>query len=289
MRIAARSQSQAMDWSLALASQGIEPIIDCAADGQWALVVPRQHSEAAFRTLRQYHLENRRWPWRREVVHSGLLFDWGSLAWMLLIVFFYVVEQHAHLRAAGMMDSALVGAGQWWRLFTAVWLHADVGHLAANASLGVVLLGLAMGRYGTGVGLLAAYLGGFAGNLAGWMLATDGPHRSLGASGLVMAALGLVAAQSWDMWKEASGRIKVAVGAALAAVAIFLLVGVGPRTDIIAHSGGFVGGMFLGLCIVPLRKLPEIAWAQLCAGVIFTALTIAPWTALLLHAGMRIK
>ena len=38
-----------------------------------------------------------------------------------------------------------------------MWLHADVGHFATNATFGLVLLGLVMGRYGTGVGLLAAH------------------------------------------------------------------------------------------------------------------------------------
>lgn len=289
MRIPTRSQHQAMDWSLALASQGIEPIIDRAEDGGWGLVVSRNDYGASLRTLRQYRLENHRWPWRREVARGGVLFDWGSAAWVALVLVFYAVQQQANLQASGMMDSEAVANGQWWRLFTAVWLHADVAHLAGNCTLGLVLLGLAMGRCGTGVGLLAAYLGGAMGNLAGWLLASDGPHRSLGASGMVMAALGLLGAQSWQLWRQVSGKTKLAVGGVLATVMLFVLVGASPHSDVIAHAGGFAGGALLGAGLAAIPKTVDLTWAQLLAGLVFTALTIGPWVALVLHAGARLQ
>ncbi len=87
------------------------------------------------------------------------------------------------------MDGAAVAHGQWWRLFTAIWLHADLAHLATNATIGLLLLGLAMGRYGTGAGLLAAYLAGAGGNLVAGLISLQ-PHRSLGASGMVIGCLG---------------------------------------------------------------------------------------------------
>ena len=93
---------------------------------------------------RLYEFENRRWPWRQEVFQTGVLFDWASLAWVLLLCVFWLADGPANLRDAGLMDSAAVSRGQWWRLFTAIWLHGDVAHLAANATIGVVLLGMAM-------------------------------------------------------------------------------------------------------------------------------------------------
>ena len=66
----------------------------------------------------------------------------------------------------GIMDSTLAVSGQWWRIFSAMMLHADLGHLAENLAIGIVLFGLAMGRYGTGTGLFAAYLAGAGGNVA---------------------------------------------------------------------------------------------------------------------------
>lgn len=51
------------------------------------------------------------------------------------------------------------------------------------------------------VGLLAAYLAGVGGNLATWLVYGDN-HRGLGASGMVMGALGLLAAQSVGLLKR---------------------------------------------------------------------------------------
>ena len=200
-RITVRSQRQAMDWSLVLVSQGIETTIDQAEDGTgWGLLVAGQDYGNALRVIRQYHLENRGWPWQQAVFRPGFLFDWGSVAWALLAGLFFWLSTHTDLQSGGVMDGTAVAHGQWWRLFTAVWLHADLAHLATNATLGLVLLGLAMGRYGTGAGLLAAYLAGAGGNLVAGLISLQ-THRSLGASGMVTGALGLLAAQSFSLWR----------------------------------------------------------------------------------------
>ena len=74
-----------MDWSLVLVSQGIETTIDQAEDGGgWSLLVPGQDYGTAIKAIRQYHLENRGWPWQQQVFRPGFLFDWGALAWALL-------------------------------------------------------------------------------------------------------------------------------------------------------------------------------------------------------------
>ena len=196
-RIPVRSHRQAMDWSLVLASQGIETTIEESGEGGgWGLLVASQDCEKALKALRQYRLENRDWPWRQSLPWPETHFDWGSVAWAaLLILFHWFGSVHPGFQAAGIMDTTAVFSGQWWRVFTAMMLHADVAHLAANLSIGIVLFGLAMGRYGTGTGLLAAYLAGAAGNVASLLLNAK-PFNGLGASGMVMGALGLLAAQS---------------------------------------------------------------------------------------------
>ncbi len=51
-----------MDWSLVLASQGIEAVIEPPGeDGRWGLVVASRDCERALKSLRQYRVENRDW------------------------------------------------------------------------------------------------------------------------------------------------------------------------------------------------------------------------------------
>ncbi|MFN7138837.1 MAG: rhomboid family intramembrane serine protease [Limisphaerales bacterium] len=149
------------------------------------------------------------------------------------------------MEQAGVMNNKAVAEGEWWRLFTAVTMHGDLGHLAANATTGLILLGLAMARYGAGIALLAAYLAGAGGNLAGYLL-YDHTHRGLGASGMVMGALGLVAIQpfAFRTGKFIAGQI--IFRSLFAGFLMLVLMGTTPGTDIIAHVGGFVFGAIFG-------------------------------------------
>jgi membrane associated rhomboid family serine protease len=276
-RIPARSQRQAMDWSLALASQGVEPVIEQTADGHWALVVAATDYDNAVSTIRQYRLENLRWPWRKPIFKTHTVFDWASAAWVLLAIsVFWLTETRPGLKEVGIMDSAAVSGGEWWRLFTAVWLHADLGHLASNGAFGLLLLGLAMGRYGTGVGLLASYLAGVGGNIASWLI-HGGGHRSLGASGMVMGALGLVAVQSLGFLKRAPHAWRFAIGGVVAGLLLFVLLGLSPGTDVVAHFGGFVTGLALGALLVVAAAFAQNAIINFASALLFAILVIWTW------------
>src|SRR6266576_6427381 len=276
-RIPARSHQQAMDWSLVLASQGIEPVIEQTEEAGWALVVAAHDYEASLAAIRQYRLENRRWLWRRPAFKSGFVFDWGSAAWIVLtVVFYWLSDTRANLPAAGIMDGAALAQGEWWRLFTATLLHADLGHLAANAVFGLVLIGLAMGQFGTGVGLLAAYLAGAGGNVASWLVYGEA-HHGLGASGVVMGALGLLAAQSLPLLKGNPNAVKLAIGGLVGGVMLFVLLGLNPGTDVVAHFGGFVAGLVLGSLLALAPRLASKPLVNLGAGFLFTALVVLTW------------
>jgi membrane associated rhomboid family serine protease len=274
-RIRVRSRRQAMDWSLMLLSQQIESTIDHSAESGWGLIVAAPDYERALKQIRQYRLENRCWPWRQNI-RQKVLFDWGSLAWVFLIcVVFWLDAKQMDLHRPGLMDSAAVSRGQWWRLFTAMLLHADVGHLAANAGFGLVLLGLAMGAYGTGLGLLSAYLAGAGGNVTTWLIDPD--HRSLGASGMVMGCLGLLAVQAASTWREHPRALKAVFGGIVAGLMLFLLLGSSPGTDLIAHAGGFATGLLLGIALRLAPRLAQNAAANLIAGALFSGLVILTW------------
>ncbi len=276
-RIPARSHRQAMDWSLVLVSQGIETTIDQGEDGTgWGLLVAGQDYGNALRAIRQYRLENRAWPWQQAVFKPGFLFDWGSVAWALLACLFFWLSTRTGLQTAGLMDGSAVAHGQWWRLFTAMWLHADLAHLATNATLGMVLLGLAMGRYGTGVGLLAAYLAGAGGNLVAGLLSLHS-HRSLGASGMVMGCLGLLAVQSVSLWRQSPHATKYILSGICGGVMLFVLLALTPGTDVVAHLGGFACGLVLGALLNLVSEIAQMPKTNLLSGLLFALLVIVPW------------
>lgn len=276
--IPAASRRQALDWSLVLASQGIEHAIQQDEVTGWALAVAAADHERALAQIHFYRQENRHWRWRRPVFQPGLFFDWSSLAWVLLIIFFYGWnEVRADLRTPGWVDGVALAHGEWWRLFTATWLHADPAHLAANVVFGFLFIGLAMGRYGPGMGLLAAYLAGVCGNVAAWLVHEPTMH-GLGASGVVMGALGLFTSQSFTRLKRPHAiAIRLFSGAVLAGVLLFVFLGTSPGTDIVAHFGGFVTGLLLGSLLALAPRLVHQLRANVIAAILFVALVILPW------------
>jgi len=177
----------------------------------------------------------------------------------------------------GMMNNAALTHGEWWRLFTATWLHADLAHLAMNAVFGFLFLGLVMGRYGPGVGLLAACLAGAGGNLAaGWV--HEATMRGLGASGVVMGALGLLTVPSLILPKQQKANaFRLIAGGLLAGVLIFVMIGVNPETDVVAHFGGFVTGWLLGLVLACVSRFTRRPRVNLVAGILYALLIIIPW------------
>ena len=62
-----------------------------------------------------------------------------------------------------MKPQALLAGGEWWRVVTALWLHADVAHVVANVVSGLFLFGLVLATLGRARGaallLAAAALG----------------------------------------------------------------------------------------------------------------------------------
>src|SRR5260370_36848917 len=100
--IPARSERQAMDWSLVLVSQGIETRIERPEqDAGWRLVVDLPDHQRALAAIRQYRLENRRRPWVRELPWSGLIFDWRGplLALVAISVVFVGQARSRYFRA----------------------------------------------------------------------------------------------------------------------------------------------------------------------------------------------
>ena len=276
--ITARNRRQALDWSLVLASQQIEHRIEHDEQAGWSLIVATVDRDRALAQIHQYQLENKRWRWRRPAHPAGTFFDASSLVWVFLNLVFYLwSEQRADLRWLGMMNGTALSQGEWWRLFTATWLHANLAHLAGNLVFGSLFLGLIMGRFGPGVGLLAAYLAGVGGNLIAWCV-YDESQLSLGASGVVMGALGLLVIQSPAFLKRPNGNtFRLFTASIMAGFLLLVFLGTSPGADVVAHFGGFFCGLLEGLVLALVPRLVHRSRVNLAAALVFVVLIILPW------------
>ena len=275
--IEARSQAQALDWSLVLISQGIESVIRRREeDGAWTLEIAGTDWVRANESIAAYERENAT-VWRREVKWTGLLFDARAmLPFAALILFHLLVERSSvDFKAAGILNRDATLHGEWWRFFTAMTLHADLAHLAANVTTGLVFLGLAMGCFGPGVALLLSFLGGALGNVT-TLAVHESPFHGLGASGLVMASLGLLTAHSLAYARHEKPTVWIGRGV-IAGCLLVVLLGFSVRSDVVAHVGGFVAGVILGIVALQFRGLLARRRVNAIAAAVLLALVLGTW------------
>ena len=170
----------------------------------------------------------------------------------------------------GANKATFVLGGEWWRLFTAIFVHIGILHIATNmwclwnlGLLGEPLLGP--------FGLIAVYiLTGVAGNLLSIAWDVSRAHHynvpldvvasvGAGASGAVFGIAGILIILLSNKrlpipWSELK-RLRTAV---VRFAAINLVIGAstivfnaGIRIDNSAHIGGFLSGLALGPSLVP--------------------------------------
>ena len=250
-------------------------------DHVWTLLIPAHAAPRAEAELRAFEAENRRPESRAPMLHT---FDRG---WAGALVFLTVIWLLPNLedwgafgwdwRESGMMNAGLVQGGQWWRTFTALTLHADLGHIVGNSAFGA-LFGVFAGRYlGSGFGWLLILLGGAAGNLANAFI-QPAAFLSLGASTASFAALGLTGAFMWRRSRVEARSWKRNFAPLFAAVALLAYTGVGgERTDVLAHFTGFAAGVAAGLgaAAFDIRRLGKSG--QAIAGGLALALLAYAW------------
>ncbi len=278
--IPARNRTEALDFGLALASQAIVHVIERDPDtGAWLIRVAESDYPKAALQIRLFVEENRKARPRPPVLNVGSIFHRGSAAWVLALLWLhgFVSGPGVRLKEIGSMDSAAFASGEWWRLFTAVTLHADWPHMISNATTGFALFGLAMARYGAGVGLLAAYICGVLGNVLALKLYSE-PYRALGASGMVLGALGLLALEAIHFWLKGPKPVVRILAALAGACTLFLFLGADPASDLAAHLGGFVSGVVLGglLALGPSKERSGEVLNAVCL-IVFMTLVYAPW------------
>uniref|UniRef100_A0A7S0K8Y3 rhomboid protease n=1 Tax=Cafeteria roenbergensis TaxID=33653 RepID=A0A7S0K8Y3_CAFRO len=151
---------------------------------------------------------------------------------------------------AGAKDTSLiVQGGEWWRLFTPMWLHAGIIHLVANMSV-LLRFGWPMEKEAGWHRLGPVYfLGGILGSLASAVFLPS--LLSVGASGACFAIIGAEWAdllQNWGLlWRHGHRWSCTLQFCCLSfSTALNLALGLMPFVDNFAHVFGLLGGLFVG-------------------------------------------
>lgn len=247
------SVERARLWALVLEARHLPCRIEHGGLG-WQLLVPAAYFALAREELRLFEEENRDWPPpvppARPLVENTL----ANLSVLILLATFHNLTRldislSGHSPpdwiALGNAHAGKILAGEWWRLATALTLHADWLHLFSNLAIGGVLIVLLCRELGSGLAWSLLLCSGILGNLTNaWLQSPD--HRSVGASTVVFGAVGILAAMSLVRYRRhRQRRWPLPVAAALALLA--LLGSEGKNTDLGAHLFGFVFGTGLGL------------------------------------------
>lgn len=179
---------------------------------------------------------------------------------------------------AGDLNGAIPATHEWWRVVTALTLHADVGHLLSNLAFGMFLGHLASRALGSGVAWASILIGAMMGNALDALWMPEEQH-SIGASTAVFATLGILSTYAWMMETATHLRWAKRLGPLIAGVILLGFLGAGgERTDVVAHVTGFFSGCLLGVVLgkIPERRFDSRA-LQLATGAFSLATIGAAW------------
>jgi membrane associated rhomboid family serine protease len=248
--VAKAGPTEVADLSLVLSAVGIDHQLD---RHNGVLLTRKRDADQAMKELRAFREENRYWPPPPAAVRPAVRTDNPPTLLMFggLMIFYWLTGPWSAGNPwfkAGSVDSrAILEQGEWWRLITALTLHADQMHLVGNTVIGGVIVHLLCKATGYGMGWLTLLLAAMSGNFLN-IIFRDTPHYSVGFSTAVFAAVGILCGRQLNNTAATIVRqvvLPLGAGAGLLA----MLGSEGARTDLGAHLFGLAGGVVYGLLL----------------------------------------
>jgi len=213
----------------------------------FVLLVDRRHADILRREVQIADIKNRYWPPPSVDLPTKTTSKIPTVLFgLFLVVVFTAQGRFPFLREIGMNSSiGVMENGEFWRIITAITLHADLGHLAGNL-MGIGLFTYLCARYlGNGFAWLLIIVVSAASNLTNAVVQSGLPYFSLGASTAVFAALGLLTGFPVGIYLKSREPLQTRdwlvpfSGGCL----LFAWMGGGDfPTDVAAHSWSFVYG-----------------------------------------------
>jgi membrane associated rhomboid family serine protease len=216
---------------------------------------------------------------RREFRRTHGLSVRGDVATRTLvaaIVAMFVVELLAGARLSpfpgvgrlidlGAMVPVLVADGQYWRLFSAIFLHANLIHIAFNAYVLWLVGSNVESTFGHTRMVTIFFVTGFVASAASYAF---GPVNaiSVGASGAIAGIFGAFVAYNYRRRHQRFARAQLQWATTMILLNVALAVGFS-GIDWRAHLGGLIAGLVAG-AVVDRRAPAEQPMALQIAGIV---------------------
>jgi rhomboid protease GluP len=257
------SRQQAEQWALVLRAANIPSTIEFEKRS-WVIKVSPLHEKRALQEIAAFMEENSDWPPYRPARRVPLpvltKYQPPTILMMGALVIFFLITGPWSNNSEWFIQGAVSGRqilekGQWYRLVTALTLHADIVHLVGNILVGGVLVHFLCRLLGNGLGWFLIILSGALGNFFNIIL-QGSAHNSVGFSTSIFGTIGILSGYQAVSRRSAALKeilLPLAAGAGLLA---FLGAG-GPRTDLGAHFFGLLVGAALGslLVFLPAQRI----------------------------------
>jgi rhomboid protease GluP len=245
--------------SLVLSAHNISHSIRFEPHDTMALYVDAALWQRATMEITAYLEENRDWPPRpRQSEVQPPIFRAMSLTLSGCLAILYGLSgewrpESPWFRAGAGDGAAILNGGEWYRLATALTLHADVVHLLSNCFLGAVVIHYLLGLTGNGIGLMLILFTSVSANAINvWVHGSS--HQFVGFSTALFSTIGMLCTMGYGAKGPAS--LKHLFMPLMAGLALLALLGAGgERTDLGSHLFGLLCGLACG----PLGRLPGFA------------------------------
>lgn len=141
----------------------------------------------------------------------------------------------------GWKDNSDIKSGEFYRLITAMFLHADGFHLFSNM-YALYIFGSDFGANNPLIFIVVYFIAGICGNLASFFF---DPRPTVGASGAIFGLVGFLLAVS--LFSGSTGSI---INLGIYVILSFVLASVpGSRIDVAGHFGGLLAGFAIALIL----------------------------------------
>jgi membrane associated rhomboid family serine protease len=183
-------------------------------------------------------------------------------------------------------DLVGIAAGQYWRLVSAMFLHAGLLHIAFNAYALWIFGTVVEQELGRLRFLLIYFVTGISASVASYAFATTPVAVAVGASGAIFGIFGAFVAYNYRRRHLAIAAARLRSAIMIVVINMVLALSI-QGIDWRAHVGGFVAGLFAGFAAEGIGPPPTRRTILVLgfAGLLAVAVGLVAWRTSQLRAG----